>query len=270
MLKDFYETTEDYENVEIESNFHTHNYLCGHAEGTVCDYVRTAADCGLVRLGISDHCAPPIGTYMPYITPKTMEKLYLPQFDEAEQKYGDKIEIYRGAEIEYFAKHDGYYDELLGELDYLVLGQHEYFYGGARMDSFCDGVDEGNKLAYFDSVVAGLESSKFAVLAHPDLIFYVDRVITPRVYNAFDEVIRTAVKYDVAIELNANGIRSHAFRYPGDTLIDLCKKHNAKVVVSSDCHSYKYLCDEYMRRLYDYAKKHGLNVVDEINVGRNK
>ncbi len=270
MLKDFYETTEDYEKIEVKSNFHTHNYLCGHAEGTVCDYVRVAVSNGLERIGISDHCAPPIGTYMPYITPETMKKLYLPQFDEAADKYGDKIEIYRGAEIEYFAGHDGYYDELLGALDYLVLGQHEYFYGGARMDSFCDGVDEGNKLAYFDSVIAGLESGKFAVLAHPDLIFYVDRAITDRIIDAFDSVIRTAVKRGVAVELNANGIRSHAFRYPGDLLVKLCKKHNAKVVVSSDCHSYKYLCDEYMLRLVDYAKKQGLDTVDDIRVVRHK
>lgn len=30
------------EKVRITYNYHTHNYLCGHAAGTVCDYVKEA------------------------------------------------------------------------------------------------------------------------------------------------------------------------------------------------------------------------------------
>lgn len=266
MLKDFYELTSDYVNVEIKSNYHTHNYLCGHAGGTVSDYVRVAVENGLERIGISDHCASPywLGTDVPFMTPETMPRDYFPQFVEAEKQYGDKIEILRGAEIEYFAEFDEYYAELLHSLDYLILGQHDYLHGGKLKNSFCDGVDEANVIAYFENVIDGLESGYFAILAHPDLIFYKRPAITPKIVDAFDTVVRTAKRRGVALELNANGIRNHLFKYPGDLLVELCKKHDAEVIVSSDSHHYNEMCDECMKRLCSYAQKQGLKIIDKI------
>lgn len=265
MLKDFDAVTAaDCANIKVTSNFHSHNYLCGHAGGTVCDYVKEAVEHGFKYIGISDHCAPPVGTSEPYVTPDTLGELYLPQFEEAERLYGGRIKIFRGAEIEYFSGHDDYYERLLSELDYLVLGQHEYISDGARKNSFCDGVDEKNIVAYFDNVNRGLRSGYFALLAHPDLIFYTRHAVNERIAAAFDATVRTAVECGVALELNANGIRWHGFKYPTELLVSLCKKYNAKVAVSSDCHSPQSLCDEYMQRLYAYAVKHNLNVVDTI------
>lgn len=264
MLKDFYELTNDYADVHISSNYHTHNYLCGHAGGKVCDYVRVAVENGMERIGISDHCASPLNPDVPYMTPETMQRDYFPQFDKAEKRYGDKIEILRGAEIEYFAGYDDYYAELLRSLDYLVLGQHEYLHDGKLKNSFCDGVDEKNVVAYFDNVIDGLGSGHFAILAHPDLIFYRRPDITPKIVDAFDAVVRTAKRCGVALELNANGIRNHLFKYPGDLLVELCKKHGAEAIVSSDCHHYNEMCDEYMKRLCSYAQKQGLKIIDKI------
>lgn len=56
MLKDFDKITEeDIKDVTLDYNLHTHNYLCGHADGTVEDYVREAVKNGVKILGISDH-----------------------------------------------------------------------------------------------------------------------------------------------------------------------------------------------------------------------
>lgn len=264
MLKDFYKKSADYKTVQIKSNYHSHNYLCGHAGGSVSDYVKEAVRNGLEIIGISDHCLPPVVSYEPYVSPKTMRELYFPQFEQAEKLYGDKIQILRGVEIEYFEGHDEYYEGLRKNLDYIVMGEHEYMNSGKRMNSFCDGVGEDNIISYFDNVKLGLKSGYFAILAHPDLIFYRRPEITENIVVAFDDVVKTAVECNVALELNANGIRYHKFNYPTDLLIDLCKKHNARVVVSSDCHSPDDLCDECMLRLYAYAKNIGLNVVDRI------
>ncbi len=77
-------------------------------------------------------------------------------------------------------------------------------------------------------------------------------------------MIRTAVEHNVIVELNANGIRNARFSYPTDLLVEMCQKHNAKVVISSDCHVPKELCDSYVIKLYAYAKQNGLNVLDDI------
>ena len=39
----------------IKFDLHTHNQLCGHAIGTIEDYVKQAIKYGLHYIGISDH-----------------------------------------------------------------------------------------------------------------------------------------------------------------------------------------------------------------------
>ena len=56
MLKDYGVSADKLKDVKIVSNFHAHNYLCGHAVGTVCDYVKEAVENGFETIGISDHC----------------------------------------------------------------------------------------------------------------------------------------------------------------------------------------------------------------------
>lgn len=271
MLTGYYDVAdEECRKVKIKSNFHTHNHLCGHAGGTACDYVKEAVKCGLETIGLSDHCLSPLGGVEPYVTPQTMGPLYLSQIDKAKKRYGDRIRILSAVEIEYFDGHDGYYDKLLEQLDYIVLGQHEFMCDGALCNSFTDGVDERRVAAYFRSAEAALQTGIFSVFAHPDLIFYRRPTITDGMAQAFDDAVRTAADCGVAVELNANGIRSHAFRYPTDLLIELCKKYSAPVVVSSDCHAPHILCDEHVRRLYAYAVRNGLNVVDDIRPPRRK
>lgn len=265
MLFDFQELKRDNADVKIKSNFHTHTYLCGHAGGTPADYAREAIACGLSVIGISDHCSAPVNVYNGFeLNADNLGELYLPLIDEAKAKYGDRIKILSAVEIEYFAGLDGYYKKLLSALDYLVLGQHEYLVDGVHENSFTDGTNEKSVLAYFDGVTEGLRSGYFALLAHPDLIFYHSPEITPKIAKAFDFAIGLAAKLDIAVELNANGVRSHAFRYPTDMLIELCLKHRPKVVVSSDAHNPAYVADEYVRSLTAYARRMKLNLVDEI------
>lgn len=268
MLKDYDKYSANADKVKIKSNFHTHNYLCGHAGGTVGDYVAAAVKNGMRVIGISDHCVPPLDNGEPYITLDTLGDRYLPQFDEAQAMYGDKIKILSAVEIEYFAGHDAYYRKLLGSLDYLVLGQHEFLHGRERKSPYWGDISEDDVVTYCDGLVDGVRSGFFSVLAHPDLILYNRPPVTARIRDALERVVVAAKSSGVAVELNANGIRSHAFRYPTDVLVELCKKHDAPVTVSSDAHSPDILCDRYMRGLYAYALAKGLNVTETINLPR--
>lgn len=248
----------------IKSNYHTHNYLCGHAVGTVSDYARAAAENGMQILGISDHCIPAIYTYDPYMTAKSMETDYLPQFDEAKKLYGDKIRILKGVETEYFSGHDDFYKSLKSKLDYMVLGQHLFEQDGEIKNSFFDGNCDGNIIAYFDSVIAAIESGLFDIIAHIDVIFYQCGDISKKAFCGFERAVKSASENGVALELNANGIRYHGFKYPTDALVTLCKKYGSRVVVSSDAHDPRFLCDKYTRALYAYAIENGLNLITDI------
>lgn len=263
MLKDF-SIPSDWKKVELKSNYHAHNYLCGHAGGSVSDFAREAVSHGMRIMGISDHCLPPVASYEPYFSAYEIDREYLPQFDEADKLYGNKIRILRGVEIEYFDGHSDYYKLLTDKLDYMVLGQHMFMRKGMLYNSFVDGTDEKSVSAYFDNICAAIDSGLFAMVAHPDLIFYTRPMITRGMVEAMERTVKLAADKKIPLELNANGIRYHGFRYPTQELVELCKKYNARVVVSSDAHSPDALCDKYMCALYAYAKNHGLNVVDEI------
>lgn len=262
MLKDFDKVNTN--GIQVTGNFHTHNYLCGHAVGNVCDYVKVAVEHNYKTIGISDHFASHNDRNSPYIDFDTIDAEYLPQFDEAEMLYGDKIAIYKGAEVAYYEGNYRYYSMLRDKLDYLVMGQHGYVLNGMRKNSFFDGNDERNVIAYCNHSVTALKTGLFDIFAHPDLIFYNNPVVTRRMEEAFDFMIKTAVEQRVVLELNANGIRNARFSYPTDLLVDCCKKYNARVIVSSDCHNPRELYDEYVLKLYAYAKQRELNVIDTI------
>ena len=108
----------------MKTNFHTHNYRCGHAVENVEDYVKVAIKEGYSELGISDHA--PVPDY--YEDRMKMSELdgYLTEIEEAQEKYKDKIKIYKSLEIEYFPEWQVYYNELKRKLDYIVLGLHAF------------------------------------------------------------------------------------------------------------------------------------------------
>lgn len=253
------------DDIQVVSNFHTHNYLCGHAEGNVCDYVKQAVLHNYKIIGISDHFASHCDKYSPYITFDTLNTQYLTQFDKAYKLFGNKIRILKSAEVAYYEGADDYYRKLCQSLDYLILGQHGYMLNGANKNSFWNGIDEENIIAYCNHSVKSLKTGLFTIFAHPDVIFMSNPKITPKIIDAFDNMINVAVQCGVIVELNANGIRNANFTYPTDLLISTCLKHNARVIVSSDCHNPDELCDRFVLKLYAYAKHIGLNLTDDIN-----
>lgn len=269
MLKSFDTITdEERSNVRVISNFHTHNYLCGHADGTVSDYAKRAVECGITILGISDHCRPPVNYGDAYALPDAIDALYLPQFVEARKKYGDKVTLLAGVEVEFCAGYDSYYQMLKSKLDYMVMGQHGYFLDGEWRNSFCDGVDDRTIAGYFGVLREGIKSGYFAVVAHPDVIFYNKPPVTERVKHEFDLTVAEAARCGVAMELNANGVRGHGFRYPTELLFELCKKHDAPVVISADAHTPRNLSDSFVVDVHAFAKRRGLNIVDTVKTFR--
>ena len=251
---------DDLLDLKIEYNYHSHNYLCGHAVGTVSDYVKAAVENGLKSIGISDHFSHPALKGCPYMNYEKFKNEYLPQFADAEKKYGDKIKIYRGLEIEYFPDYDEFYKTLLIDTDYLILGEHEYLYNGKIFSSFADKDDLNAAIGYFDEVIKGVKSGYFSILAHPDLIFFNNLKPDERVLRKLEDAVKCCADNGVKVEINGQGARANGFGYPTDYLIEICQKLNAPVVVSADCHSPEALCDTVVKKLYAVAKKAGLNI----------
>ena len=255
----------------MKTNFHTHNYRCGHAVGNVEDYVKVAINEGYSELGISDHA--PVPSH--YEDRMKMEELgeYLIEIEEAQKKYGDKIKIYKSLEIEYFPEWQEYYDELKKKLDYIILGLHAFrIEGENKIYSAWNINTEEHVLAYGKYMVKAIESEKFDYIAHPDLYMINYRNWTENCIEVAHMICKAAEKYDIPLEVNANGIRKTLARhpewdkymYPYKEFWEIVAKYNVRTIIGSDTHDFMEMEDEPMEMARTFAKELGLNVIESI------
>lgn len=257
-------------------NYHTHTYRCGHAVGTELDYLKSALENNLTILGFSDHAPYPDGrlnsskdTRMDYSELQD----YIDTIRYLQIQYKDKIKILIGLEIEYDEAISSYYNYLLNYLsiDYLILGQHVFLSKDELVHTFSLNSTD----AYIDyalSISKALETDFFKFLAHPDLIFVNNLPWDENCDKACEIIIKSALNHGTILELNANGFRKgitsfpdvDRYPYPHDKFWERVSKTNLQVVINSDCHDPKFMWYSYMDQAYKYAKKLGLNVINEI------
>lgn len=269
------------------SNFHTHTYLCGHAEGWVPDYVRVAQSAGCTALGFSDHC--------PY--PEQDSRFWLmdggkgaarglnlwPEIRMAEADTEDYVAavrqaaetvdfpVYLGFECEYDKRlHSWYKDELLGRwgADYLAFGPH-WVAGGPELPYIPGVASRKEILRYFDGVVEAIASGLFAFVAHPDLIMANGRDWNSEIEAGLAAVLDAAIDCKLPVEVNGLGLARStqvglAGRlYPHHKFWELAALRGATVICNSDAHqSQNTIIHAQLAR--DYAAEFGLVPVEGI------
>lgn len=264
----------------INSNFHTHTYLCKHAEGTPLDYVRLAKNLGYHTIGISDH-APLCDQITSKIYTRRMnfeeyEKIYLPEIKRAKEEEG--ILVLSALEIEYLYEMNDYYERFLKELDYLILGEHYIHYNNTYFNvRNIHTVDE--IAAYKNELIEGIKTGYFKIVAHPDIYCWNYNTWDQACEKAAEEIITAAINYNVLLEINANGIRNSihknkvfktnngdiTYGYPRYEFWKVAKRLNARVIVNDDSHWFKTFNDENTISALEIATDLGLNLVDNIN-----
>lgn len=268
--------------MRIKDNFHTHIYLCKHAEGNVSDYVKKAINLGYESIGISDH-----GPLLPHmdtvISRKRMSfdefyNIYLKEISEAKEVFKNKITVLGAVEIEFYDHMLNEYPKILKELDYLILGQHRIELPDFTYKSIFKSKPEDDTELYLnlytEQVIKGLNTGFFSILAHPDLFMQCYQKWDNLAILSSKKIIETAIKNNVILELNANGIRKglittpegiETYNYPRIEFWKLVATYkDAKVIVSDDSHKLKYLHDEATIKAYEIVKKLNLNLEDDF------
>lgn len=203
----------------FEFDPHTHSIASGHgSQATITDLAKKAASAGLKSLGITDH-AP--GTLCSGRTAYFRNLAYAPK-----KRCG--IELLYGVELNILDKEGNVDlpDDILANLDYAIISMHSPNYK-------CGSVEE-NTFAYINA----MKHPRVKIVGHPeDVKFPVD----------FEALIVAAKHLGVAIEINNHSLSPQGYR--GDvrenlkSILKLCKKHNALIVLSSDSHGAKYVGD---------------------------
>lgn len=262
--------------IKHKKSFHSHTYLCRHAEGIPLDYLKEAFKQGYQALGISEH-AP-----MPYLKSANSVRmdmsefpLYLSLLEEGES-FAKKhnIAFYKGLEIEYFPEVD-IYESYLRDLDYLILGQHYIIENNKFKSTFRLERYEQVEL-YRNLVMDALKTGYFNMLCHPEICF--NNILNPskEMYELLRPVIKLAKELNIPIELNANGIRKafteynsldeRYYRYPRIEFLKMVKEEGAPVIIGSDTHKVNYLHDWAVEKAYQIAHHLELNIVYDLKM----
>ena len=269
------------------SNFHTHTYLCGHAEGWVPDYVRVAQAAGCTALGFSDHCPYPEQDSRFWLMdggngaarrlnlwPEIrMQEHETGEYVAAVRQAGETVDfpIYLGFECEYDKRlYSWYKDELLGRwgADYLAFGPH-WVAGGQDLPYIPGVTSKAEIRRYFDGVVEGIASGLFAFVAHPDLIMANGRDWNSEIEAGLAAVLDAAIDCKLPVEVNGLGLARStqvglAGRlYPHHKFWELAALRGATVICNSDAHqSQNTIIHAQLAR--DYAAEFGLVPVEGI------
>lgn len=267
------------ESTEYEKvNFHTHCYRCRHGHGAVMEYAEEAIRKGVTTLGFSDHMPFPDDRYGGRRMPYTEIEDYLDEIAILKDRLEGKIRILRGFEGEYIRSQGKFYEWLLNhdKCDYLILGQHfaededEHFINTYGLS------DTAQYEIYAKNVVESMRSGYFRYLAHPDLFFVNDYPWDIHCDRACDIIIDGAVKYNFAIEYNANGPRQgkkfykdaggQRDMYPYPRFWDKVEGTGIRIYVGSDCHEPESVYDAYVELAYERLKNRGIPVCTDLGI----
>lgn len=203
----------------FEFDPHIHSLASGHAsQSTITDLAKKASAIGLTMIGITDH------------GPATMcsgKTSYFRNLAYAPKKRCG-IDILYGVELNILDRNGtvDLADEILENLDYAIISMH--------LPNIKPGNMEENTFAY----VNAMKHPKVKIIGHcEDVRYPVD----------FEALVVAAKHYGVALEINNSSLSPDGYR--GDvrenvrTILQLCKKYEAPVVLSSDSHGVKHIGD---------------------------
>lgn len=269
--------------LDLQVNFHTHTYRCGHAQGEAEEYVLAAIKAGYKRLGFSDHG--PFPNFIQQGMRMNFEELenYVKDINSLKEKYKDQIEIYCGVEIEFTPSYLDYYKKLLTDyhLDYLVMGNHLMMNNAECLWYFERPNSIENLDDYINNSIAGLKSGLFSIFAHPDIILnsFTDKC-DKEILNKLKILEQVAIENDIPLEINMQGYReklekcgsvnapmfNNSYCYPYESYWATLKNSKVKVIVSLDAHNPSYFKDDNFGFAKYLIEKYNLNFTQNIQL----
>ncbi|HPO66600.1 MAG TPA: histidinol-phosphatase HisJ [Bacteroidales bacterium] len=239
-------------------NYHSHTDL-SDGKAVFSDYAEEAIQQGFKAIGFSEHTPVPFASSWNMPAEKMDE--YIRQIEVYKQNYADKLQIYLGLEVDYFAP---YREQILtmasvGRLDYFIgsvhylgfLGDNEPWCIDTSFEEFEAGFHkifnaDGRKLyaTYYEAVIQMIEYYKPTIIGHLDKIKMYNHI-----HPFFDEnekeyrnwvmqVLEMVQKYNLFIELNMRGFYKHPRQllYPDVWILKEALRLGIRLIVSSDCH----------------------------------
>ena len=227
------------------ANFHTHTFF-SDGDNSAEEVVLSAIEKGFSSLGISDHGYTPFD--LSYCIKDT--EGYINNVNALKQKYKGKINLHLGVEEDAYALTDRKrYDYIVGSCHY-VFKDGVYYAVDNDEETFKKALNafDNNPLKYaenyYSKFVDYILNRKPNIIGHFDLITKFEKTLPLFLNNdeykkLSEKYLLEALKSGCIFEVNTGAI-SRGYRqtpYPSVDLLHLIKKHDGKVILSSDSHN---------------------------------
>ena len=240
----------------MKFDFHTHHDRCGHATGTIQDYIESAIDKGLNIIGISDH-SPYFGELEDQPQPgiamaKSEFARYVEEVLLLKEKYKDQIEVLLGVESDFFTEYADLYRQVYEKypFDYIIGSVHQVnhlsIFNRKRWNRLNEQQQIATKEAYYDQIILSAKSGMFDILGHIDAMrgYYPEFGDIPT--DRVDLTLKVIAECDVAIEINTSGkTKTCGGWYPSNDLLSRASHYGVKVTFGSDAHVVGRVGDEW-------------------------
>lgn len=228
---------------------HIHTQRCGHAVGTVDDYVRAAVQRGLAGMAMTEHLPLPadLDPHQNLSMPACDLEEYLVEVDLARQRYPE-IDIVTGIEADFLPGREALTARLIDEARErpdgvrFVLGSVHFLGEWAFDDPDAVHVWDERDVdevwrEYFTTWCAAASSGMFQVMAHPDLPKKFGHRPSFDPSGLYRAAAQCAAENGVLIEVSTGGLRKPvAELYPGSDLLSAFCRAGVRATVGSDAH----------------------------------
>lgn len=194
-------------------DLHCHTIASGHAYSTLKENIDEAKLKGLKYVGVSDHAPNMPGSTHPF---------YFGNLGVIKEEING-VKVLKGIEAN-IMDFDGNIDipsDVVGKLDYVIASFHPP----------C--INPGNINENTKAILNVMENKEVKIIGHLDDSRYpVD----------YEKVVVKAKETNTLLEINNSSLRTNSFRVGAienaKVLLNLCKKHDVKVILGSDAHIY--------------------------------
>lgn len=232
-------------------NYHNHTSLCGHADGSMEEYVLAAIKKGVREFGFSDHAPLPDHLREGISMLPDEAEGYISEVLKVKGEFGSRIDVKLGFEVDFplfDTFESGYFSD--PRIDFITGSVHYMGDWGFDNPDYIHRFSErpvDDIYADYYALLESLVDERFCdIIGHFDLI----KKFGHRAERDFSTVIRRiAGKMSVsgiAVEVNTSGLYKPVKEiYPSDDIIKILFEENVPVTLGSDSHSPDDVCRGY-------------------------
>jgi len=232
-------------------DYHTHHARCGHAIGTLEEYIQRGIEIGLSQIGVSDHM--PLlhvnpQTYYPEMA-MPMDELprYVEEAFELKQKYATSISVRVGLEADYIEGWENEIEKIINDYpwDYVIGSVHflgEWDVSDFRQVHNWEGRDVFEVYqTYYDAVQRAAKTGFYDIMGHLDVIkrfnYKPEQEREHEVAELEQLTLAAITEAGIAIELNASGLTKPCVEmFPSNRILKGAIELGIPLTVGSDAH----------------------------------